>query len=287
MDIRRGELVRRFSMGCVKPAVAFAVVISLLAPQLATAEAPLAPSIKNGLASIYTYDHAIAFLGLQFGVDPAVPLIPVSGVFGEGGFSWLSTGSYLGASYDFKVTGTYDAPTDTVSWNGSGYYGGVLWAFEGASRWTAADSFSTTDNIAFDGVAQMYSSDLSGNSASNTGNCATLTPNVVRCSEDSRGWWKRLFGSSPTVDRWDLIITTPGSITVNTELLIDNGSGVGVIVALETLRGVDASIKLTDNGYSWLKTTVVTTIPEPETSTLLLAGLGAIGLMVRRIWQAV
>ena len=62
-------------------------VFLALAPLQAVKAAPYDPFFKNGMASIYTFDHTAVFFGYIYGDDATYPLIGSQGEAGDDGFS--------------------------------------------------------------------------------------------------------------------------------------------------------------------------------------------------------
>jgi hypothetical protein len=248
-------------------AASIAVCASTLFCSSAIAVTPL--QFQNLVPALYSFDSALALLGLRYGVDPLFPTFTSEGSVTDAGFSWATTGQYLGQSLNWTVAGSFDPGSSTLQWTGSGTYAGSPWVMDGTTQWLSPTDFAIKDSISIAGVPIIYSGALN-NPGFNFGTMTPTSGGVDIKELETRHWYSFLFGT--TTDGWVVSVEQNGVITVNVYTLAEDASKAGVTVDGGKPAG---SIEL--GGTRYVKNGFVSNIPEPETWLLMLSSLGVLG----------
>lgn len=122
------------------------LVLALDAP--ASRAGPVSPSQINSIILGDAATSDLATVVEFFGPDTAARL-PFTGTVNSSGWSWQSTGTYLGQSLSLSSNGTFNPATNTGSWSSNGTLGGKSWSSTGSFRLDPAQSLLDVAEFGF------------------------------------------------------------------------------------------------------------------------------------------
>lgn len=252
---------------------------------MVSSPAQAADQLQNLVPAFYSLDHSLAVLGMVFGADPALPVFSASGTVDDTGFTWSTSGTYLGQPLALSAGGTFDPATNAVNWEVTGSYAGRAWETDGETSWLSPTDFAIKDSTTIGGLL----ANVSGTGVTPEFNFGTSTTvgDVQRFQMIDRST-TYLFGfipisSSEWTSGWETIVTLPdGTVTINTLSEIRDADKVGV-----TVDGGKPAGTIDFGGRRWNKSTItIRPVPEPATWATMLLGFGFVAFAMRQSRQS-
>jgi hypothetical protein len=178
-----------------------------------------------------------------------------SGSISSSGWSWTTTGTYLGSALALSYAGSFDSSTDTSSWTATGTYGTAAWSSAGSANFQTGQ-FAASGTL---GDPDPFTVSLSL-TVDTQGGGWTVGVNGSGSNKHDTSTYEAQFKYSSTSDSW--------SGTASYDVKILKEEDLKLTVGYEA-KGANAGT-----------TTATISLKQlPEPSSWYLLGVGLVGLL--------